>query len=148
MRTAKQLKQEITNEQGHLKMPSLAFVLCLVISAMLWLFVSLAQEYTVNYDYKLSFTDMPPGKSKAVSGPNTLRLTFKAKGFTLLSPSFWESNRTLRLSVKELVKFKGENLNSYQFTQTELTDYLKESGDFGEELVNVESPTMTLYLSK
>lgn len=152
MKTAEQIRQEITNEQGHLKMPPLAFILCLAISAMLWVFVTLSREYTVTYDYKVNCIELPAGKNKAnVStgdASTDLRLTFKAKGFALLNPAFRESNRTIDLSVEQLVKHKGEKLNSYQFTQTELTDYLKESGIFGEEFVKVESPSMTVYLSK
>lgn len=149
MKTAKQIKQEITNEQGHLKMPPLTFFICLVISALLWIFVSLSQEYTVTYDYKVTFEDFPQEKSKAVAAPDTIRLTFKAKGFALLAPAYWESNRTLKLSVNKLVNYnKASNLDRYQFTQMELTDYLKEYGKLGEEFVCVESPPMTLELSQ
>lgn len=130
----------------------MAFVICLAISALLWVFVTLSREYTVTYDYKVTCVELPLGKSKAdVStgdASNSLRLTFKAKGFALLNPAFRESNRTVELSVKKLIKHKGENLHSYQFTQSELTDYLKEEGVFGEEFESVESPTMTIYLSK
>ena len=147
MKTAEQIRQEITNEQGHLKMPPLAFILCLAISALLWVFVTLSREYTVTYDYKVNCTDLPAGKNKA-DVSSDLRLTFKAKGFALLNPAFRESNRLLNLSVEELVKHKGKNLNSYQFTQSELTDYLKESETFGEEFVKVEESSLTIYLSK
>ncbi len=131
-------------------MPPLAFVVCLACSALLWLFVTLSREYTVTYDYKVQCKDLPSGKTKAnVSSDATVRLTFTARGFAFLSPSYRDKNRVLDLSVKQLVRHKGDNLNSYQFTQSELTEYLRESNDWGEEFEGVESPhTLAIYLSK
>lgn len=150
MDRAKQIKETITDPRGHIKMPPLAFVVCLAFSALLWFFVTLSREYTVTYDYKVTCTDLPAGKKKAdVSSDATLRLTFTAKGFEFLSPTFRDGNRDIRLSVKELVKHKGENLNSYQFSQTEITDYLRSTNQWGEEFVGVEMERpMTIYLSK
>lgn len=147
MKSAKQIKQEITNEQGNLKKPSLTFILCLAISAMLWLFVTLSREYTVTYDYRINCTDLPSGKSKA-DVSSDIRLTFKAKGFSLLNPAYRESNRQINLSVKKLLKltYKDEKIGRYHFTQSELTDYLKDSDTFGEEFVGVESPTISISL--
>lgn len=147
MRTAEQIKQEITNNQGHLKMPSLTFVICLAISAMLWVFVTLSREYTVTYDYSIHCIDLPSGKNKA-SVSSDIRITFRAKGFALLNPAFRESNRQIDLSMKKLLKltYKDERIGRYHFTQSELTDYLKDSDTFGEEFVGVESPTISISL--
>lgn len=131
-------------------MPPVTFFICLAISVLLWIFVTLSREYSVSYDFKVACTDLPQGKSKAnVSSDATLRLTFKAKGFAFLSPQYWKNNRTVNVPVEQLIAHKGDNLNSYQFTQAEITEFVREHGDFGEAFVGVEEPsTLTIYLSK
>lgn len=150
MNPASQIKKGITDQRGHIKKPSLAFIICLAISALMWCIVTLSRQYTVTYDYKVACIDLPAGKTKAnVSSDATIRLTFKAKGFFFLNPDFSDKNRVVSISVKQLVKHKGENLNSYQFTQTEIAEYLRDSGAFSEELMGMESPnTLAIYLSK
>lgn len=150
MNPASQIKKGITDQRGHLKMPSLAFIICLGISALMWVIVTLSHQYTISYDFKVACVDLPSGKNKAnVSSDATIRLTFKAKGFTFLNPDFRDRNRIVKISVQQLVKHKGENLNSYQFTQNEISEYLRDTEVFGEELVGMESPnSLTIYLSK
>ncbi|MBO4645644.1 MAG: hypothetical protein J5642_03930 [Bacteroidales bacterium] len=144
-------KQQLNNQrEHHVKMPSLAFCICLLISAVSWFLVTLSQEYTLTYDFKATCTELPEGKKNAhLSSDATLRLTFKAKGFAFLNPRFMDSNRTLNLDVTTLIKHKGANLNSYQFTSNEITEYLHNQNELGVEFVTVESPsTITLYLEK
>lgn len=126
-------------------MPSLTFVICLAVSALLWFLVALSKEYTVTYDYKVNYIDLPKGKHQVIA-PTTIRLTLKAKGFALLNPKFRESNRKIDLSVTKLLDltYKEESIGSWHFTQAELTDYLKETNEFGEEFVGVELPHISI----
>lgn len=128
-------------KQSKLKRPTLAFVICLGISMLLWLFVKLSREYTVTYNYDVTCMDVPKGKQVEQLSDSTLMLTFKGKGFVFLTPQFLARNRHIEFSIRQLYKTKG-SVETTQFTQNELTDYLKEYSDLSSSFLTVEEPAI------
>ncbi len=135
------------SQGGHVKMPSLAFFICLGISLLLWIFMKLSREYTLSYEYTVTSCDVPKGKSVDQLSSNTLSLTFKGRGFYFLNPKFLEKNRHIDLSINNLYKDKG-SVETTQFTQNELADYIKQYEDLGSEFVSVTDPNVLFVYVK
>ncbi len=127
------------------KLPSLAFIVCLLISVACWVLVTLSKEYKVSYDYKLVCENLPEGRKSVTSSDTIITLTFNQKGLHYMVKPFSDKEKVLTLSIKDLIKPKNK-VTVYTFTNKELCDYLS-THNFGPELVAVSSPeVITFYL--
>lgn len=127
------------------KLPSLAFVVCLLISIACWILVTLSKEYKVSYDYKLVCENLPEGRKSITASDTVITLTFNQKGVIYLTQPFRMKEKTVTVSISDLIKPKNK-VTVYTFTNKELCDYLS-SHNFGPELVSVSAPeVITFYL--
>lgn len=127
------------------KLPSLAFVVCLLISIASWILVTLSKEYKVSYDYKLVCENLPEGRKSITASDTVITLTFNQKGVIYLTQPFRMKEKTVTVSINDLIKPKNK-VTVYTFTNKELCDYLS-SHNFGPELVSVSAPeVITFYL--
>jgi hypothetical protein len=127
------------------KLPSLAFVVCLLISIACWILVTLSKEYKVSYDYKLVCENLPDGRKSITASDTVITLTFNQKGVIYLTQPFRMKEKTVTVSINDLIKPKNK-VTVYTFTNKELCDYLS-SHNFGPELVSVSAPeVITFYL--
>lgn len=127
------------------KLPSLAFVVCLLISIACWILVTLSKEYKVSYDYKLVCENLPEGRKSITASDTVITLTFNQKGVIYLTQPFRMKEKTVTISISDLIKPKNK-VTVYTFTNKELCDYLS-SHNFGPELVSVSAPeVITFYL--
>lgn len=127
------------------KLPSLAFVVCLLISIACWILVTLSKEYKVSYDYKLVCENLPDGRKSITASDTVITLTFNQKGVIYLTQPFRMKEKTVTISISDLIKPKNK-VTVYTFTNKELCDYLS-SHNFGPELVSVSAPeVITFYL--
>lgn len=127
------------------KLPSLAFFVCLLISIACWFLVTLSKEYKMTYEYKLVCDNLPEGRKSVTASDTVLLLTFNQKGLRYLTKPFTEKEKVVTVSVSELIKPKNK-VTVYSFTNKEMCDFLVEH-NFGSELVAVSSPeVLTFYL--
>lgn len=133
--------------RGHIKIPSLAFFICLAISLLLWMSMKLSREYTVTYNYDISCSGKAQGHTVDQLSSNTLTLVFKGRGFAFMNPHFREKNRHIDFDLAQLYKNKGA-IETTQFTQNELSDYIKEYAGLGSDFVSVEDPNVLFVYIK
>ena len=127
------------------KLPSLAFVVCLLISVACWVLVTLSKDYKVSYDYRLVCENLPEGRKSVTASDTVITLTFNQKGVLYLTKPFREKEKTVTVSIRDLIKPKNK-VTVYTFTNKELCDYLS-THNFSSELVSVSSPeVITFYL--
>lgn len=127
------------------KLPSLAFVVCLLISIACWLLVTLSKDYKMTYEYKLVCDNLPEGRKSVTASDTILTLTFNQKGLRYLMKPYSEKEKVVTISVNDLIKPKHK-VTVYSFTNKELCDFLV-ANNFGPELVAVSSPDIiTFYL--
>ena len=128
-----------------MKLPSLAFIVCLLISVACWLLVTLSKDYKMTYEYKLVCENLPEGRKSVTASDTVVSLTFNQKGVRYLLKPFSEKEKVLTISVSDLIKPKNK-VTVYTFTNKELCDYLS-THNFGSELVAVSAPeVITFYL--
>lgn len=128
-----------------LKLPSLAFLVCLIIAIAAWFVVTFSKDYRVTYNFKVVCYNLPEGKKSVTVSDSVFALTFNQKGLKYLSAPFNNKDREVYVSVAELIKPK-QRVSVYTFTSKEIRDFLVQH-HYGSELVAVESPeVVTFYL--
>ena len=128
-----------------LKLPSLAFVVCLLISIACWVLVTFSKDYKMTYEYKLVCDNLPEGRKSVTASDTIIELTFNQKGLRYLAKPFTDKEKVVVVSVNDLIKPKHK-VSVYTFTNKEMCDFLSEH-NFGPELVAVSAPeVLTFYL--
>lgn len=133
-------------QQGanKIKLPPVAFLVCLLLSAIAWFFMNFSRDQEQTMVYKITCSDLPEGKKTCTLSDSTLLLTFSTKGLNYMTSKYAEENRIIDFSVSELIKNKSKR-SAYTFSNKELCDFLQEQGY--PELVSVEKPeVITLYI--
>lgn len=128
-----------------LKLPSLAFMVCLLVSISYWVVVTFSKDYKMTYEYKVVCDNLPEGRKSVTVSDTVIELTFNQKGLRYLTKPFTKKDKEVTISVSDLIKPKNR-VSVYTFTNREMCDFLVEH-NFGPELVSVSSPeVITFYL--
>lgn len=126
-------------------LPSLAFIVCLLISIACWLLVTLSKEYKMTYEFKLVCDNLPEGRKSVTMSDTVLQLTFNQKGLRYLMKPYSEKEKVVTVSVSDLIKPKNK-VTVYSFSNKEMCEFLS-THNFGSELVAVSAPeVITFYL--
>ena len=127
------------------KLPSLAVMVCLLISISCWVLVTFSKDYKMTYEYKLVCDNLPEGRKSVTVSDTVIELTFNQKGLRYLSKPFTKKDKEVTISVSDLIKPKHK-VSVYTFTNKEMYGFLS-THNFGPELVAVSSPeVITFYL--
>ena len=128
-----------------LKLPSLAFMVCLLVSISYWVVVTFSKDYKMTYEYKVVCDNLPEGRKSVTVSDTVIELTFNQKGLRYLTKPFTKKDKEVTISVSDLIKPKNR-VSVYTFTNKEMCDFLV-AHNFGSELVAVSSPeVITFYL--
>lgn len=140
------MNKEVSESGLRWKHPPIAFLICLLISAMIWVFMNFSKTYTQSLSYQVVCTDLPAEYEKVSTSDSILNITIKASGFDFLGYNFKNKNRVVQLSVKQLIDKKGKR-RAYSLTKKELGEYFRENNIIPYSFVEIEKPeTLTIYL--
>ncbi|MBR4135512.1 MAG: hypothetical protein IKU03_03765 [Bacteroidales bacterium] len=135
----------MSDKKLPVKLPSLAFLLCLLLSIMAWLVVTFSRDYKVTQEYRLVSYNLPDGKQSATFSDTVISLTFNQKGVNYLMKPYSNKDKVVYVSITDLIKSK-KKVSVYTFTSKEMRDFLSQY-NFGSELVAVEAPeVLTIYV--
>ena len=118
------------------KRPFFTFLIFVVISTILWLFVKLSEDYTTQIDFRFRIDDVPT--DKWISTPEqTAKLSLTTDGFhTLRYKMLREQKRVVSLSLGE-VPYRLESGTTYSFSSLYVTERVA-------ELLNVTATDLTM----
>jgi len=135
------ISEKLKNKRSKLKWPSVAFLVCLLISALGWSIINFSNQYRITLHYRINCYDIPKGKTVTSMSDSLLALTFNTRGLNYLSKKFSDENRILPISFNKLTVNKGRNRNSYTFTAKELNNYITDNNLLDPDFVGVENIT-------
>lgn len=118
----------------------LTFLVFLVISATLWLFVKLSEDYTTQVVFRMQFDEVPT--DKWLSSPEqSAKLSLTTDGFhTLRYKMLREHRRVVSISLAE-VPYRLENGNTYSFSSLYVSERVA-------ELLNVNAADLVMNDAK
>ncbi len=104
-----------TGRKEHRSHPKLViFLVCLVISILMWLFIELMKDYTDEIRYDITFSNAPKDLILTNSGDNVLSIGIYAQGFELLAAKYVRKRRTLNVNLSTLkIKYSGDGYTAY-----------------------------------
>lgn len=138
------MQEEQKSKKRKLRLPSLSFLVCLILSALAWFVLNFSKDQVQTLEYKVVCSSLPEGKKSCTLSDTTLLLTFNTRGINYLSPRYSKENRIVDLPISELVQNKSQR-SAYTFSNKELRDFLQEMGY--DELQYVQKPeVITLYI--
>lgn len=133
-------------EKYKVKLPSLAFLICLIFAFGAWLVINLSKEYTVSMEYQVICDDLPNDKTSASWSDSLFVLTFHTRGINYLNTKYADRNRVLYFSVNKLT-VNSSKRNVYTFNKKTLEEYIRALPATQTGFVEIESPeSMTVYL--
>lgn len=139
-------KDPSSDSKQKVKLPSVAFILCVIFAAIIWFFSTLSKEYTVTWEYQITCYDLPENKQSVTLSDSVLNLTFTGRGFNYLNPKYAEKNRKIALSINTLTQNNSKR-NVYTFNRRVLTEYIRTKPGFDATFVDVATPeSITIYL--
>ncbi len=112
------------------------FLLCLIIAAFFWLLIKLSGTYTVSYNYKIKYTNVPSEKRLTKIIDTTLNISFSARGYDIL-----------KLNITEDMDVMTIDLKDYEVRKSNNNTYYIQTGLIREELasyINVNESDVTL----
>lgn len=71
---------------------AVVFVLCFLLSSVLWLFIHLSKTYSYSATYNVTYNSLPKGKAFAEQPPTSITVVMNDVGFNVLSNS-WTINQ-------------------------------------------------------
>ena len=141
MQIERQPQQESKN---RMKLPPLAFLVCIILSAIAWFFINFSRDQEHTLEYRLTCSELPEGKTSCTLSDSTVVLTFCTRGLDYLTMKYAKENRIVDISVNELTKNKNKR-SAYSISNKELCNFLIDNGY--PELKSVDKPeVITLYV--
>jgi hypothetical protein len=79
----------------------ITFLFCVLISAFLWLMMSLSKEYTIEINFPVTYINSPADKVIANRLSETIDIEIKASGFNLLIYKLKQKPEPLEIDIKD-----------------------------------------------
>lgn len=111
-------------EKSRGKNDNLIFIISIVIAAFFWIMIKLADEYSVDYSFRVEYSNIPVEKRLTTIVDSTIDVGLTARGFTILRLNLFEDMDVLDINLDNFVIAKGDN-NSYSVNTFELAERFK-----------------------
>jgi hypothetical protein len=86
---------------GKLRKKFSVFLLCLLISMFMWLFIKLTRDYTLDFRFSINYKNFPKHLVLSEVPDSLLTIGLNAKGFELLSARYLHGKRNLMISCRD-----------------------------------------------
>jgi hypothetical protein len=78
------------------------FLLCLLLSVLMWLFIKLTRDYTVDFHFAIEYRNYPKNLVLTETPDSVLSVGVNAKGFELISARYLHGSRHLLVDIKDI----------------------------------------------
>lgn len=126
-------RSSLTPGEAATKRRVYIFALCLLFSALFWMFSKLSQETSAQFSKYIHFNNFPEGLVAASQSDSVVHYRIETTGIRLLNAYLFSRKDTLEVSVEALPVVQREGVPFYAITGNQLHEILLE---------NVEGPAM------
>mgnify|MGYP001549873219 CR=1 FL=1 len=139
--------REITPKEGiRLNRRVVVFLICLMVSAFLWVVQTLSQNYAVEIYFPVEYHNLPKDKVVANPLPQNIQASVKISGFNYLIYKIFHRNKIVFIDAKRLKKSHERN-NYYILPNSKIETI---SNQFNEdiEILKIEPDTIFFNFNK
>ena len=122
------------------------FALCLLFSALFWLFSKLTQETSATFNKYIQFKEFPEGLVAASQSDSILHYRVETSGLRLFSAYFFRPADTLRIPVEGLPVIQRKGINVHVITDNQIMDILTENMEGPAVVSNIRPDSIFLEL--
>ena len=138
-----------TGRKEHRSHPRLiVFLVCLVISILMWLFIELMKDYTDDIKYNVTFINAPKNLILTHSGDSVIHIGMSAQGFELLAAKYAHKLRELTIDLSTLkIRPNGDSYMAY-LPSTQIVEQLGTQIRFEKQITYIKPDTLFFRFSK
>jgi len=138
-----------TGRKEHRSHPRLiVFLVCLVISILMWLFIELMKDYTDEIRYNVTFINSPRDLILTNGGESVISVGMKAQGFELLAAKYARKLRTLTIDLSTLkIRSTADGYTAY-LPSARLMEQLGTQIRFDKEMTFIKPDTLFFRFSE
>jgi hypothetical protein len=138
-----------TGRKEHRSHPRLiVFLVCLVISILMWLFIELMKDYTDEVRYNVTFINSPKDLILTNSDGNAISIGMKAQGFELLAAKYSRKHPELIIDLSTLkIRPSAEGYTAY-LPSARIVEQLGNQIRFNKEITYIKPDTLFFRFSK
>ncbi len=122
------------------------FALCIVFSALFWLFSKLSQENSASFNIHVHFNNFPTGLVAASQSDVMVQYSIETTGIRLLKAYFFRPTDTLMIPVDGLPIVQRQGRPFYAVTDNQLFENLSEKIEGSATVSNIRPDTIFLEL--
>ncbi len=143
------VKSDETGRKEHRSHPRLiVFLVCLVISILMWLFIELMKDYTDEIKYSITFTHVPNDLILINSGDSLISLGMNAQGFELLAAKYAERKVLLSIDLSSLKIRQTEDGYTAYLPSSKIIEQLGSQINFKTNITYIKPDTLFFRFSK
>ncbi len=132
-------KKSLTPREAASKRRLYVFVLCLLGSAVFWLFIKLSQENQASYHKNILFQNFPEGMTGINQSDSVVNFTLEPSGIRLITESYFSPVDTFFVDVNQLQRLRQNERDVYYISREDLHNELNAAyGDWAN--VTMVSP--------
>jgi len=126
----------------------IVFVLCVFVSAFLWVIIKLSRDYEVVIPFPFTFTNVPAERVVENCSDTTLFLTIRTQGFNILYNRYLKKQDPLTLNLKYFKNLHKDATQEIIFSTVNYTDALSSQLKFKNQVTAVSPEKITVKLNK
>ncbi len=137
------------NKQSFFRFRSdrLIFIICILIAALFWLLIKLSVDYTVNYSFKVSYSNIPAELRLTKIIDSTVSFNLTARGFLILRLNLFDDMENLDINLNNYA-IEHKRGNEYAIYTNELTNKFADIVGISENDIHFSKATLTFEMDK
>ncbi|MGB3947296.1 MAG: CdaR family protein [Bacteroidia bacterium] len=137
----------LNNKSGlRLNRRVITFLFCVVISAFFWLMLSLAKDYTVEFRFPVSYTNLPTDKVIINTLPSSIDIEINASGFNILLYKLKHKKEVLSIDLRDIKPYSSRN--RYYITTNSRIAKITNQLDNNIQVLKISPDTIHLNFNK
>ena len=134
---------------ARLRYQFFVFIVCLIVSMLLWILIKLSNEYTISFKIPLSVIKPPVGRIVTNVSDTTIQISLKAQGYKLVVLRYFEHPKPIVVDLSKSVstRNKAEEISFNQPLVPIVRRYSAALG-FSNEVHSIHPEQINIRLNK
>lgn len=147
VRLLRRIKDVLTPTEAASKRKVYIFIICLVCSALFWLFIKLSQDNQAAFNRTVAFQNFPDDKLSVSQSDSLVFFRLESTGLRLILARFFLSEDVLWLDADALPVTSRNDIRYHYVTEALLIEYLEEKLEGRARVIDLYPDTIYLEMA-